>query len=111
MHYETAVPVVVDRLVQQMILQMLNPIFDPTFSNSSYGFRPGRDAHMALEQARKYVAQEGREFVVDLDLEKFFDRVNHDTLAYVNVFLCPESRAGSATNASFSSFGAFSRPA
>ena len=66
---------------------------------------------MALEQALKYVAQEGREFVVDLDLEKFFDRVNHDTLAYVNVFLCPESLAGSATNASFSSFGAFSRPA
>jgi len=74
------IPVVVDRLVQQAILQVLNPILDPTFSNSSYGFRPGRDAHMALEQARKYVAQEGREFVVDLDLEKFFDRVNHDIL-------------------------------
>src|ERR1700692_1382632 len=57
-----------------------NPILDPTFSNSSYGFRPGRDAHMALEQARKYVAQEEREIVVDLDLEKFFDRVNHDIL-------------------------------
>jgi RNA-directed DNA polymerase len=77
---QLGIPVVVDRLVQQMILQVLNPIFDPTFSNSSYGFRPGRDAHMALEQARKYVAQEGREFVVDLDLEKFFDRVNHDIL-------------------------------
>jgi RNA-directed DNA polymerase len=73
-------PVVVDRLVQQAILQVLNPIWDPTFSNSSYGFRPGRDAHMALEQARKYVAQEGRGIVVDLDLEKFFDRVNHDIL-------------------------------
>ncbi|HEX5285008.1 MAG TPA: group II intron reverse transcriptase/maturase [Bryocella sp.] len=77
---QLGIPVVVDRLVQQMILQALDPIFDPTFSNSSYGFRPGRSAHMALEQARKYVAQEGREFVVDLDLEKFFDRVNHDIL-------------------------------
>ena len=77
---QLGIPVVVDRLVQQMILQVLDPIFDPTFSNSSYGFRPGRGAHMALEQARKYVAQEGREFVVDLDLEKFFDRVNHDIL-------------------------------
>src|SRR5438105_2217698 len=77
---QLGIPVVVDRLVQQMILQVLNAIFDPTFSNSSYGFRPGRSPHMALEQARKYVAQEGREFVVDLDLEKFFDRVNHDIL-------------------------------
>ena len=77
---QLGIPVVVDRLVQQMILQVLNPILDPTFSNSSYGFRPGRSPHMALEQARKYVAQEGREFVVDLDLEKFFDRVNHDIL-------------------------------
>jgi RNA-directed DNA polymerase len=77
---QLGIPVVVDRLVQQAILQVLDPIFDPTFSNSSYGFRPGKSAHMALEQARKYVAQEGREFVVDLDLEKFFDRVNHDIL-------------------------------
>ena len=77
---QLGIPVVVDRLVQQMILQVLEPIFDPTFSNSSYGFRPHRSAHMALEQERKYVAQEGREFVVDLDLEKFFDRVNHDIL-------------------------------
>jgi RNA-directed DNA polymerase len=70
---QLGIPVVVDRLVQQAILQVLNPLLDPTFSNSSYGFRPGRDPHMALEQARKYVAQEGREIVVDLDLEKFFD--------------------------------------
>ena len=77
---QLGIPVVVDRLVQQMILHVPDPIFDPTFSNSSYGFRPGRSAHMALEQARKYVAQEGRQFVVDLDLEKFFDRVNHDIL-------------------------------
>jgi RNA-directed DNA polymerase len=77
---QLGIPVVVDRLVQQMILQVLEPIFDPTFSSSSYGFRPGRSPHTALEQARKYVAQQGREFVVDLDLEKFFDRVNHDIL-------------------------------
>src|SRR5437868_6469565 len=77
---QLGIPTVADRLVQQMMLQVLSPIFDPTFSNSSYGFRPGRDAHRALEQARKYVAQEGREFVVDLDLEKFFDGVNHDIL-------------------------------
>lgn len=73
---QLGIPVVVDRLVQQMILQVLDPIFDPTFSNSSYGFRPGRSPHMALEQARRYVAQEGREFVVDLDLEKFLDRAS-----------------------------------
>jgi RNA-directed DNA polymerase len=77
---QLGIPVAADRLVQQMILQVLNPILDPTFSNSSYGFRPGRDPHMALQQARKYVNQEGREFVVDLDLEKYFDRVNHDIL-------------------------------
>jgi RNA-directed DNA polymerase len=77
---QLGIPVVVDRLVQQMILQVLDPILDPTFSNSSYGFRPGRSPHMALEQARQYVNREGREFVVDLDLEKFFDRVNHDIL-------------------------------
>jgi RNA-directed DNA polymerase len=63
-----------------MILQVLEPILDPTFSDSSYGFRPGRSPHMALEQARQYVNRDGREFVVDLDLEKFFDRVNHDIL-------------------------------
>ena len=77
---QLGIPVAVDRLVQQAILQVLDPILDPTFSNSSYGFRPGRSPHTALEQARKYVAQEGREIVVDLDLEKFFDRVNHDIL-------------------------------
>jgi len=77
---QLGIPVVVDRLVQQAILQVLEPILDPTFSNSSYGFRPGRSPHMALEQARQYVSQEGRGIVVDLDLEKFFDRVNHDIL-------------------------------
>jgi RNA-directed DNA polymerase len=70
---------VVDRLVQQAITQVLEPLLDPTFSGSSFGFRPGRSAHDALRQARGYVA-DGHEIVVDLDLEKFFDRVNHDIL-------------------------------
>lgn len=73
------IPTVVDRLVQQAMLQVLEPILDPTFSTSSYGFRPGRSAHDALAQARQYVA-EGRDIVVDIDLEKFFDKVNHDIL-------------------------------
>jgi RNA-directed DNA polymerase len=77
---QLGIPVVVDRLVQQMILQVLEPLWDPTFSDSSYGFRPGRSPHMALERARQLVNHEQREFVVDLDLEKFFDRVNHDIL-------------------------------
>jgi RNA-directed DNA polymerase len=59
--------------------QALTPIFEPLFSNHSYGFRPGRSAHQAVQQAQKYV-QEGYEWVVDIDLEKFFDRVNHDML-------------------------------
>ena len=73
------IPTVVDRLIQQALHQVLNPIFDPSFSGSSYGFRPGRSAHNAVMQAREYV-REGRRWVVDLDLEKFFDRVNHDIL-------------------------------
>ena len=76
---QLGIPTVVDRLVQQAILQVLEPKFDPTFSDSSYGFRPGRSAHDALRQAQEYVT-DGRRFVVDLDLEKFFDRVNHDKL-------------------------------
>ena len=76
---QLAIPCAVDRLVQQAIHQVLEPIFDPSFSASSYGFRPGRSAHMALKQAQKYV-QEGNDIVVDIDLEKFFDRVNHDIL-------------------------------
>ena len=76
---ELGVPTVVDRLIQQAVLQILTPIYDPTFSPHSYGFRPGKSAHQALLQAREYVA-EGKEWVVDLDLEKFFDRVNHDVL-------------------------------
>jgi RNA-directed DNA polymerase len=73
------IPTVIDRLIQQAIHQILNPIFDPNFSESSYGFRPGRGAHQAVLKAREYIA-EGRRWVVDLDLEKFFDRVNHDIL-------------------------------
>jgi RNA-directed DNA polymerase len=76
---QLGIPCVIDRLVQQAILQVLNPLLDPTFSDSSYGFRPGRNAHQALLKAREYVA-EGRVIVVDVDLEKFFDRVNHDIL-------------------------------
>jgi RNA-directed DNA polymerase len=76
---QLGIPTVVDRLVQQALLQVLEPILDPTFSASSYGFRPGRSAHDALKQAKAYVA-EGRDIVVDIDLEKFFDRVNHDKL-------------------------------
>lgn len=73
------IPTVVDRLVQQAILQILEPIFDPNFSESSYGFRPNRSAQHAVQKAQEYV-EEGREVVVDIDLEKFFDRVNHDVL-------------------------------
>jgi RNA-directed DNA polymerase len=76
---QLGIPTVVDRLVQQAILQTLEPILDPTFSASSFGFRPGRGAHDALHQAREYVA-DGYRIVADLDLEKFFDRVNHDIL-------------------------------
>ncbi len=76
---QLGIPNVVDRLVQQAILQVLQPILDPGFSASSFGVRPGRSAHGALFQAGKYVA-EGYEIVVDLDLEKYFDRVNHDIL-------------------------------
>ena len=73
------VPTVVDRIVQQAVLQVLQRQWDPTFSDSSYGFRPGRSAHQAVAQAQQYIV-EGHGWVVDLDLEKFFDRVNHDKL-------------------------------
>jgi retron-type reverse transcriptase len=76
---ELGIPTVVDRFIQQAVLQVLGPRFDPTFSQYSYGFRPGRSAHDAVVQAQRYV-NEGRRFVVDVDLEKFFDRVNHDVL-------------------------------
>ena len=73
------IPTVLDRLIQQALHQVMQPLFEPEFSESSYGFRPGRNAHQAVKTARSYVA-EGRRWVVDMDLEKFFDRVNHDVL-------------------------------
>ena len=76
---ELGIPTVVDRLIQQALLQVLQPLIDPTFSEHSHGFRPGRSAHGALLEAQRYV-QAGYRTVVDVDLEKFFDRVNHDIL-------------------------------
>jgi len=76
---ELGIPTVVDRLIQQALLQVLQPLIDPTFSNHSYGFRPGRRAHDAILQAQAHV-EAGYRIVVDVDLEKFFDRVNHDML-------------------------------
>lgn len=73
------IPTVLDRFIQQALLQVLSPIFDPTFSDASYGFRPGRSTHQAVQRARTYIAT-GHRWVVDVDLEKFFDRVNHDVL-------------------------------
>lgn len=73
------IPTVLDRFIQQAVMQVLQAKWDKTFSNSSFGFRPGRSAHMAVEQAQKYIA-EGKAIVVDIDLEKFFDLVNHDVL-------------------------------
>jgi len=86
------IPTVVDRLIQQALHQVLSPLFEPNFSQSSYGFRPGRSAQQAVLAAQEHVA-EGRRWVVDLDLEKFFDRVNHelagacDKLKFVGRFL------------------------
>lgn len=76
---ELGIPTVTDRLIQQALLQVLQPLIDPTFSDHSYGFRPGRRAHDAVKAARAYV-QSGKRVVVDVDLAKFFDRVNHDIL-------------------------------
>jgi group II intron reverse transcriptase/maturase len=76
---ELGIPTVLDGLVQQALLQVLTGLYDPMFSEQSFGFRPGRCAHQAVESARRIVAS-GRKWVVDLDLEKFFDRVNHDVL-------------------------------
>ena len=73
------IPTVMDRLIQQALLQVMTPIFDPEFFKSSFGFRPGRRAHDAVKQAQAYI-REGYNWVVDMDLEKFFDRVNHDIL-------------------------------
>jgi RNA-directed DNA polymerase len=76
---ELGIPTVLDRLIQQALLQVLQPLIDPTFSEHSHGFRPGRRAHDAVKAARAYV-QTGKRVVVDVDLAKFFDRVNHDIL-------------------------------
>lgn len=76
---ELGIPTVTDRLIQQALLQVLQPLIDPTFSDHSHGFRPGRRAHDAVKAARAYV-QSGKRVVVDVDLAKFFDRVNHDIL-------------------------------
>ncbi len=73
------IPIVLDRFIQQALLQVLQPRFDPTFSEHSYGFRPGRSAQQAIAKAQRYV-EGGHRYVVDVDLEKFFDRVNHDVL-------------------------------
>lgn len=73
------VPTVVDRLIQQALHQVLQPLYEPTFSDGSFGFRPGRNAHQAVSRAQAYI-REGKRWVVDIDLEQFFDRVNHDVL-------------------------------
>ena len=73
------IPTTLDRLIQQALLQVMQPTFDPTFSAHSFGFRPGRSAHQALDRAKEHIAA-GHRWVVDMDLEKFFDRVNHDVL-------------------------------
>lgn len=75
------IPTTKDRLIQQAILQQLNPYYEPYFSENSYGFRKGRSAHQAIGQASQYV-KEGKEWVVDIDLEKFFDKINHDRLMH-----------------------------
>lgn len=76
---QLGIPTVLDRLIQQALSQVLNPIFDPHFSERSYGFRKGRSPHQAVRQAHVYVS-EGKRWVGDLDLERFFDRINHDIL-------------------------------
>jgi RNA-directed DNA polymerase len=76
---DLGIPTGIDRVIQQAVLQRLQPLWDPTFSEHSYGFRPGRSAQQAVAQAQAYVT-EGYRFVIDIDLAKFFDRVNHDKL-------------------------------
>ena len=73
------IPTVLDRLIQQALHQVLSPLFEPTFSDHSYGFRPGRNAHQAVKAAQAHVS-EGYDWVVDLDIEQFFDRVDHEIL-------------------------------
>jgi RNA-directed DNA polymerase len=75
------IPVLLDRMIQQAITQVLMPIFDPAFSDASHGFRPGRSAHGAMQQVQKYV-KDGYRYAVEVDIEKFFDNVNHDILMH-----------------------------
>jgi hypothetical protein len=86
------IPTVLDRVIQQAIYQILSPIFEPTFSDNSYGFRPERNAHQAIKRAKEYQT-EGKKWVMDMDLAKFFDEVNHDILMSKTVF-----RAGRGRN-------------
>jgi RNA-directed DNA polymerase len=79
---ELGIPTVIDRMIQQAMLQILSPIYESIFSETSYGFRPGISAHMAITQALDYMNQ-SRDWIVDIDLEKFFDRVNHDKLIQI----------------------------
>lgn len=79
---QLGIPTVVDRVIQQAITQVLTPLYEPQFSAYSYGFRPKRNAHQALQQCRKYIT-EGYSYAVDIDLEKFFDKVNHSKLIEV----------------------------
>ncbi len=83
------VPTVVDRLIQQALHQVLQPLFEPTFSDASFGFRPGRGAHQAVRQAQEYI-REGKRWVVDIDLEKFLERSSH----YPQVVDCVSKRSG-----------------
>jgi group II intron reverse transcriptase/maturase len=76
---QLGIPTVLDRLIQQAIAQVLSPMFEETFSAHSFGFRPGRSAHQAVQESQEYI-RAGYDWVVDIDLEKFFDRVNHDML-------------------------------
>lgn len=78
---QLGIPTVLDRVVQQAITSVLSAIYEPKFSNSSYGFRPNRSAHHALAASSHYI-KEGRGYVVDIDLAKYFDTVNHDRLMY-----------------------------
>ena len=78
---QLGIPTVLDRLIQQAIAQVLTPMFEAGFSPYSYGFRPGRSAHQAVQKSQEYI-QEGYDWVVDIDLEKFFDRVNHLRYSY-----------------------------
>jgi group II intron reverse transcriptase/maturase len=88
---QLGIPTVLDRFIQQAVLQVLQPRIDPTFSEHSYGFRPGRRAHDAVRQAQRYI-QAGRRWVVDVDLEQFFDRVNHDVLMEKVAKRIPDAR-------------------